>query len=149
MAFLEPAVFEFETSVRWLGRHAGEMNAPGIPGVRLGCPVCFGGDEKNWTAEHMFVSTIEACIMMTFDEIAARSGVEIISYESSAQGELRTIDGVFRFSNIVVRPKIVLGKGATPEKARKMIEKAHRRCLVTNSLVTETSVEPEIEIQGK
>jgi len=146
---LEPAIFKFQTSVRRKGRHAGEMNAPGIPPVELGCPVCFGGDEKNWTAEHLFISTIETCIMMTFDEIAARSGVEVISYESSADGELRTVDRVFRFSKVTIRPRIVLGKGATPEKAQKMIQKAHRRCLVTNSLVTETSVEPQIEIKDK
>ncbi len=149
MAALEPAVFKFETSVRRLGRHAGEMSAPRIPTVRLGCPECFGGDEKNWTAEHLFISAVETCIMMTFDEIAARSGVEILSYESSAEGVLKTIDRVFRFTSVTIRPKIVLGEGATPEKAQKMIEKAHRRCLVTNSLVTETHLEPEIEIKDK
>jgi organic hydroperoxide reductase OsmC/OhrA len=149
MSPLEPAVFTFRTSVRRLGRHAGQMNAPGIPQVELGCPQVFGGDEKNWTPEHLFVAAVEACIMMTFDEIAARSGVEVISYESSTEGELRTVDGVFRFSRITVRPKIVLGKGATAEKAQKMIEKAHRRCLVTNSLITGSSVEPEIEIRDE
>ena len=149
MSALEPAVFNFETSARRTGRHAGEMSAPGIPQVGLGCPKCFGGDEKNWTAEHLFISAVETCIMMTFDEIAARSGVEIISYESSAEGELRTVDHTFRFSKVIVRPKIVVGEGATLEKAQKMIEKAHRRCLVTNSLVTETCLEPEIEIVRK
>ena len=149
MSALEPAVFRFETSVRRLGRHAGEMNAPGIPQVALGCPQVFGGDEKNWTPEHLFIAAIEACIMMTFDEIAARSGIEVVSYESSAEGELRTVDGVFRFSSITVKPRIVLGSGVTPEKAQKMIEKAHRRCLVTNSLITESFVKPEIEIKSE
>jgi len=146
MSTLEPAIFRFETAVRRLGRHSGEMNATGIPKVGLGCPKCFGGEENNWTPEHLFVVSIEACIMMTFDEITARSGVEVVSYESSAEAELRTVDKVFRFSKVVVRPKIVLGGGASLEKAQKMIEKAHKRCLVTNSLVTETSVEPEIRI---
>jgi organic hydroperoxide reductase OsmC/OhrA len=149
MSALEPAVFRFATSVRRLGRHCGRMSAAGIPDVNLGCPKVFGGNEENWTPEHLFVAAIEACIMMTFDEIAARSGVEVISYESSAEGELRTVDKVFRFSEVVVKPRIVLGAGATPEKAQKMIEKAHGRCLVTNSLVTETRVEPEIKIEAQ
>jgi len=123
------------------------MSAPRIPDVRLGCPKAFGGDEKNWTPEHLFIASIEACIMMTFDEIAAKSGLEVVSYESSAEGELRTEGGVFRFSRVTVRPKIVLAGGSSPEKGRKLIEKAHRRCLVTNSLVTETRLEPEIEIE--
>ena len=149
MSHPEPAVFRFETSVRRLGRHAGEMNAPGIPQVALGCPECFGGDEKNWTPEHLFIAAVEACIMMTFDEIATKSGIEVISYESSAEGELRAVEGVFRFSSIKVKPRIVLGSGATPEKAKKLIEKAHRRCLVANSLVTESFVIPEIEIRDE
>jgi len=149
MSPLEPAVFKFQTSVRRLGRHAGRMNAPGIPQVEIGCPKAFGGDEKNWTPEHLLIASVEACLLMTFDEIAARSGVEILSYESSAEGEPKTVDGVFRFSRITLRPKIVLGKGATVEKAQKMIEKAHGQCLVANSLITESSVEAEIEVRDE
>ena len=147
MAPLEPAVFSFETSARRLGRHSGEMSAPGIPTNRAGCPVCFGGDEKNWTAEHLFICAIEICIMMTFDEIAARSGVEILSYKSSAKGVLKTVDRTFRFTEVIVKPEIVLAGDVSAEKAQKMIDKAHRRCLVSNSLVTDVFVEPEIEIK--
>ena len=149
MALLEPAVFTFETSARRLGRHSGEMSAPGIPATQTGCPVCFGGDEKNWTAEHLFISAIEICIMMTFDEITARSGVEIISYKSSAKAVLKTVDKVFRFTEVTIRPEIVLAGDVSPERAKKMIDKAHRRCLVSNSLITDVFVEPEIEIKSK
>ena len=142
---LEPAVFRFSTSVRRKGRHAGVMSARGIPDVALGCPEVFGGDEKNWTPEHLFVAAVEACIMMTFDEMAARRGMEIVSYESSAQATLKAVDKVFRFSEVIVRPKIAL-RGTDAGTAAKMVERAHRKCLVTNSLVTESRVEPEIEI---
>ncbi len=145
MAALEPAVFKFSTSVRRTGRHAGVMSAPGIPDVALGCPKVFGGDEKNWTAEHLFVSSVEACIMMTFDEIATRRKIEIISYESSTEGTLQAVERVFRFSDVTIRPRLVV-KGTDAETAKKMIERAHRKCLVTNSLVTDCKVEPEIEI---
>jgi uncharacterized OsmC-like protein len=70
-------------------------------------------------------------------------GVELISYESKAEGILETIDKLKVFTSIIIRPKIKAKE--TEEKIIMILNHAEKRCLVANSMKTRVVIEPEIE----
>ena len=70
-------------------------------------------------------------------------GVELVSYESKAEGILETVDKLKIFTNIIIRPKIKAKE--TVEKIMMILNHAEKRCLVANSMKTQVIIEPEIE----
>ena len=53
-------------------------------------------------------------------------------------------DGVTRFTEIVLRPHLVIARGTDRERALRMLEKSEKQCLVSASLSTPIRLEPEI-----
>jgi len=88
----------YETSYRWSGEHdRGETTVSGHAPLPVGGPV----GEDHYSAEHLLVATAEICLANTFFFLAARSGLEVASYTSTAKGELEYVpkEG-FRFERI-------------------------------------------------
>ena len=54
------------------------------------------------------------------------------------------IDGVTRFTEIVLRPRAGLPPGADRARALRALEKSEKACLVSSSLSTPVRLEPEI-----
>lgn len=74
--------------------------ADSLPELQVGSPPEFGGPERIWNPEHLFVASIATCLMTTFRSIAARSGVEVLDYTDEAVGHLRRDeDGLYSIIN--------------------------------------------------
>jgi hypothetical protein len=50
-------------------------------------------------------------------------------------------------TEIILRPKLRVPKGTDPERARQMLEKGEKTCLVTASLSVPIRLEAEIEVE--
>ena len=61
-----------------------------------------------------------------------------------AEGTVDRTDGVTRFTEIILRPRLRLAAGADPDRARRAMEKAERACLVSASLATPIRLEAEL-----
>lgn len=72
------------------------------------------------------------CLMTTFFAVAERAGFVFSSYESKAEGCLELVNGKFQFTAITIRPTITLPEGGDAAKAKELIEKAERNCLISN-----------------
>jgi uncharacterized OsmC-like protein len=57
------------------------------------------------------------------------------------------IDGVTRFTEVTMRARLTLGHGMDEAKARRVLEKAERTCLIGNSLNAPVHLESEILIE--
>jgi uncharacterized OsmC-like protein len=53
-------------------------------------------------------------------------------------------DGVTRFTEIVLRPRLTVASGTDHERVRHVLDKSENTCLVTASLSTPVRLEPEI-----
>jgi uncharacterized OsmC-like protein len=51
---------------------------------------------------------------------------------------------VTRFTEIVLKPRLVLPKGVDHERANRVLDKSKTACLVTASLSVPVRIEPEI-----
>jgi organic hydroperoxide reductase OsmC/OhrA len=83
---------------------------------------------------------------MTFVSFAMKRELPVASYESEAEGLLEFVDDGYRFTRVVVRPRVVVSDPEAVEAVRKAIDDAHQACLVSRSIRSEVVVEATIEV---
>lgn len=111
--------------------------------IEVATPPEFGGHEGIISPQDLFVSSANACFMTTILGTMKNMKVELISYESEAEGILETVDKLKVFTKIIIRPKIKAN--AAEEQIRLILKHAEKRCLVMNSMKSKVIIEPEIE----
>jgi len=137
--------FSYHTSLNWVGNRAGMLHSEGKPDFRVSSPPEFKGEEGVWTPEDLFVAAVDVCTMTTFLAFAKHKKLAVHSYETQAEGRLEFVDGKYQFTKVVLRPTIVLESADETEQARKILEDAHRSCIVSNSIRTEVAIDPVIK----
>ena len=124
------------------------VSTEGVPQMRCAPPVDFDGPGDAWSPEHLLLAAVETCFMFTFRAVAQASKFDFVSLELSAAGTVDRKDGTSRFTEIVLKPRLSLPKGANRERAIRIIEKGEKACLVTASLSTPVRLEPDIVIES-
>lgn len=137
-------VYLYQTSVKWTEQRKGMISCAGKPDVEVATPPEFKGHENIWSPEDLFIASANVCLMTTFLAVAERAGLAFSSYESTAEGRLELVEGKFQFTAITIRPSITLKLGGDAAKAKELIEKAERNCLISNSMKAEMILEPVI-----
>jgi len=122
------------------------VSVEGAPPLRSAPPLDFDGPGDAWSPEHLLVAAVETCFLFTLRAIARASRVEFTALELSATGTVNTQDGVMRFTEIVLRPKLTLPAGADRDRALRALDKSERSCLVSASLATPIRLEPEVVV---
>jgi organic hydroperoxide reductase OsmC/OhrA len=51
-------------------------------------------------------------------------------------------------TEVVLRPKLLISHARDAERAGRILEKAEKHCLISNSIKTETRLEPEVSFAG-
>ncbi len=120
------------------------LRAEGIPDLRAAAPQDFGGPGDAWSPEHLMLAAVESCFLLTLRSVARASKLEFTSLELAGQGTVDRKEGVTRFTEIVLRPRLKVAAGTDMDQARRVLEKSERACLVSASLATPIRLEPEI-----
>jgi peroxiredoxin-like protein len=137
----------YSTKVEWTGARHGSLKSDSLPTLQVDAPPEFKGNEGMWTPEHLFVGAISSCFMTTFVAIAENSKLDFESLKISADGTLEKVEGVgFMITQIVLRPALTVNDAGATARAVRILEKAEKYCLISNSAKTEIRVEPEIKV---
>ena len=148
----------FECRLVWTGaRHGGTTNyetysreyrvdIPGKVSIRGTSAPAFRGDPKLANPEDLLVAALSACHFLTYVAYCARDGVNVTGYEDDATGIMQRVDGVTRFTDVLLKPRVTVAPGADIEKARALHEKAHHGCFIANSVNFPVRHEPEIVV---
>ena len=140
----------YKTEVEWTGERHGELRAPTLPKLNVDAPPEFNGHDGVWTPEHLFVASVNSCFMTTFLAIAENSKLEFVKFNAEAEGKLEKVEGRgLVITHITLRPKLVVKHSRDTERALRIFEKAEKHCLITNSIKTETKLEPQVNYEGK
>jgi organic hydroperoxide reductase OsmC/OhrA len=136
----------YRTSVTWTGERRAKLTAPGLPDVEVATPPEFpGGHPGIWSPEHLFTAAAEACLMTTFLAIAASSKLGFSEYSSTADGTLEKTEAGYLMTEIVLRPRVVVAADQV-ERAKRILEKAEKHCLISNSMKTRVVLEAEVVV---
>ncbi|RPJ87467.1 MAG: OsmC family peroxiredoxin, partial [Acidobacteria bacterium] len=135
----------YENTIVWTGEKKGEVSALKLPSLQVATPADFGGHEGFWSPEQCFVAAVNACVMSTFLAIAQLSKLSFESYEAEASGKLDKPEGqVMQFTEITIRAKLVVTHSKDLERAGRLLEKAEKQCLVSNSIKAAVHLEPQV-----
>ena len=92
----------------------------------------------------MLLASVQACFLFTLRAVARHSNVEFEVLQFHAVGTVNRVEGVTRFTEIVLRPTITVSAGSDIDGVRRILEKSERACLVSASLSTPIRLEPQI-----
>ncbi len=140
--------FNYLTDLQWVGGKAGLLASPGKPEFRVASPPEFRGEEGVWSPEDLFVAAINICTMTTFLAIAGKKGLELVSYTSTADGLLEFVGEGYQFTKVILKPRIVVAGDKDIETARSLLDDAHHKCLIANSICGRVFVEPVITAEA-
>ena len=145
---VRPKVFQYGVRVRWEREKIGLLEVPEKPPLEVASPPEFRGHPGYWSPEDLLVAAVNSCTMTTFLSLAARKELGLTSYECEAIGTLERVEGTFRFSRILLRPRIGVARPEDREKALALFHEAEAGCLIARSLLTRVEGEPQIEVRG-
>ena len=120
------------------------VSASGMPDLRSAPPLDFDGPGDAWSPEHLLLAAVETCFLFTLRAVAKVSRVEFVVLDLSSEGTVDRQDGVTRFTEIVLRPRLAIRPGTDRDRALSVLQKSERSCLVSASLATPVRLEPEL-----
>ena len=122
-----------------------EVSSSGMPTFRAAPPADYDGPGDAWTPEHLLLASVETCFLFTLHAIARIAKLEFMTLDVDTTGTVDRVDGVTRFSEIVLRPTITVAAGIDRDNVLRVLEKSKKHCLVSASLATPIRMEPQIK----
>jgi len=110
------------------------VSSQGLPDLRSAPPAEFGGPGDRWSPETLLVAAIADCFVLTFRAMARSSKLEWTRLHAAASGTLDKAEGGLRFTAVEVTAELAVPEGTDEARARRVLEKAERGCLITRSL---------------
>jgi hydrogenase maturation protease len=139
-------VHEYKTSLEWTDKRKGIAKIEGKKELEVATPPEFGGHPGIWSPEDLFLASIEACIMTTFLFFSEKNNLNLLSYKSTAIGQLERIDGFYEFSKATVKISVKIGSENEKKIVEKIVKKVERACLISNSINTKVEIEADVQI---
>jgi peroxiredoxin-like protein len=141
----ESKQYFYETEIEWKGGKDLKLAGGKLPIIDAGAPPEFKGREGSWSPEHLFVASLNSCYALTLLAIAEFSNVSLVSLSSTAKGKLEKVHGgVYRVTEIVVKPRVVIASANDLSRISRILEKAKESCFISNSIKSTIKIEPEI-----
>lgn len=139
---------QYNLDLEWIGERKGVLSSPEFPStIEVVTPPEFDkGIAGFWSPEHLFTAAVQSCFMTTFLAIADFSKLEIVKLSCKAKGILEKVDGKFLMTEIILEPTIQIAKEEDYEKTEKIILKAEKACLISNSIKSRVTVSSNVFI---
>jgi len=122
------------------------LSAAGLPPLQTAPPPQFDGPGDRWSPETLFVAAVADCFILTFRAIARASNLSWTALRCATEGQLERVEGVTRFTQMALRARLTVPPGTDADRARRLLEKAEKTCLITNSLAFTPTLSCEIEV---
>ena len=121
-----------------------ELSSPGLVPLESAPPAEFGGPGDRWSPETFLVAAVADCFILSFRAIARASKMSWVEISCDVDGVLDRIDNVTQFSEFRLRVIVDVPQGTDENKAMRLLEKAERACLITNSLKSGSHLDGEV-----
>jgi peroxiredoxin-like protein len=122
---------EYRVKALCAGLRRGVVHAEGVlSSISFSAPPEFLGEPGRWTPEHFLVAAVASCFVSTFSGIAEKSRLEFASFNLDAEGVLGNEEGIWRFTEIKLRPVVTILKEADRDRTVRLLEKAEKSCLI-------------------
>ena len=138
--------FRYQNDLAWKSGLRGTIVSPGKHEVVVGSPPEFKGQEGQWSPEELLVGALNTCLMLTFLAYSKHKGLDIVSYESHAEGLLENVDGKYRVTQIAVEPRVALKSEVDFGRAGEIMTSAKEGCFISNSITASVKLTPQFRV---
>lgn len=142
----DPEKYTYNTQLRWISERMGNLSSKGKPNIEVATPPEFGGHTGIWSPEDLFLSSVEVCILTTFLWFVNKEHINLKSYSSKATGTVEKIDGKYIFNSIYIELEIGISSNDNRLIVEKILKKAPRACLISNSIKTDVHIKSKINV---
>jgi organic hydroperoxide reductase OsmC/OhrA len=97
-----------------------------------------------WSPETYFLASIAGCYLNTYQSLCDKFKMQPVSMECEASGTVALVDGKLAFTGVMLNPIITVANYEDEATAIKIIEKAHKYCLISNSVKCPVSVSENV-----
>lgn len=126
---------------------AHELKADQKPLIMGSSDPAFRGDPSKYNPEELFLSSICSCHMLWYLHLCSVNGIVVTKYEDRPIGVMsEEQDGSGRFTNVILKPLVVITDSSKKELARELHSRANTMCFIANSCNFKIAHEPIIEI---
>jgi organic hydroperoxide reductase OsmC/OhrA len=151
-------VHHFSAKLTWTGAAKGSTSSyesysrdhlievPGKPPLPGSADKVFRGDSSRHNPEELLVMSLSACHMLTYLAVAARAGVHVVAYSDAASGTMQLQEGKMRFTEVGLRPQVVIAAGSDLAEAKRLHEQAHEHCFIANSVNFPISCDARVSV---
>ncbi len=122
---------------------------PALASLVLSSDPAFRGHAEQLNPEQLLIIAAASCQLLSFLAVAARARIDVLEYEDNAEAEMPEDVRPVHITAIKLKPRIVVGAGASEERIRYLVEVAHRECYIANSLTSVITVEPTIHVRAR
>jgi peroxiredoxin-like protein len=143
---MEPFPHHYSVTANATGDSNVTLKATDLPEIVTAPPAEFGGPGDKWSPEALLVAAVADCFILSFRAIARASKLEWTAIECSASGTLDRVERVTRFTAIGVDATLTVPEGTDVEKAEKLLHKAEQSCLITNSLIADSTLNAQVQV---
>jgi organic hydroperoxide reductase OsmC/OhrA len=123
-----------------------DVTAPALPAIVSAPPAEFDGPGDRWSPETLLIGAVGDCLVLTFRAVARASRVSWTSLRCDVAGTLARLDNVTQFTEFDVRARLTIPAGTDPLAARQALERAERRCLISNSLKASIHLDIQVDV---
>lgn len=124
----------FNVRLDWLEKKRSLVTSDEVKDtIRIATPEVFGGEGKEWSPEHLYISAIAGCFMNTYLYFAGNLGFKTSHFICEVRGKIALSKGKYVFTEVDVYPKIFIANESYRAKAQQALEKAISNSLVVNS----------------
>jgi len=110
------------------------VTSPRLPDLATAAPPEFDGPGDVWSPENLLCAALADCFILTFRSISRASRFEWAHVQCRVEGVLDRVERVSQFVRYTTFAKLTVRGGSDLEKARDLLARAERGCLITNSL---------------
>ena len=105
----------------------------------------FLGNLELHNPEDLLLASVSSCHLLWYLHLCSVNKILVLEYEDFAEGTMiENENGSGKFSEIILKPKIVVAEKEMIEKAVELHQKANEYCFIANSLNFEVKHQPEI-----
>ena len=138
--------FRYTAKTTWSSARRGLLSAADKPNIVVGSPPEFKGEPGIWAPEELLVGSVNTCLMLTFLALAQARGLAPAGYESAAEGLLENVEGMYRITEVTVRPHITVTAEAELGRAREIMETVEAQCFISNSIKSKVKLLPQFGV---
>lgn len=136
----------YRLRVVWTGAAAGptrdykgysreyRVEIAGKPVLAASADAAFLGDPSLYNPEDLLLAALSGCHLLTYLALCVRAGIQVVAYEDDAAGTMVLEGGGGRFTEVTLRPRVVIAAAEDLERARALHAKAHGDCFIANSV---------------